>query len=115
MCGSCRTAQRLAHERADDEEEELEEDGPQRPDHAWFVKQRMSSGYPIPSRARERGLAGRQRRSPGLTASEAPGTWVFAGPSNVGGRLTALAVDPLNVNHLWAGAACGGVFESTDA
>lgn len=47
--------------------------------------------------------------------AQAAGSWVFAGPSNIGGRLTALAVDPTNPDHIWAGAAAGGVFESTDS
>ena len=41
-------------------------------------------------------------------------TWTFAGPSNVGGRITALAVHPSDPNTVYAGAALGGVFKSTD-
>lgn len=39
--------------------------------------------------------------------------WYPVGPSNVGGRITALDYDPVN-NLLYAGAAAGGVFKSTD-
>ncbi len=101
-------------------ESDGDEGGPARPDHAWFTRQRMSAGEPIPPRVRERALerhAERGRRSdPELSAAPAtaPGEWEFAGPLNVGGRLTALAVDPHDTNHLWAGAAAGGVFESVD-
>ncbi len=86
----------------------------QLPNNAWFVQQRMSSGKPIPVRARERALADWGLRHHGRAAAAAGGVWTFAGPTNIGGRLTALAVDPNDVNHVWAGAAAGGVFESHD-
>src|SRR5262245_32675770 len=67
----------------------------------------MSSGEPIPPDA--------LRRARSAAISSAPGTWALAGPLNIGGRLTALAVDPNDRDHVWAGAAAGGVFESHDA
>ncbi len=91
------------------------DEGPQRPDHAWFAQQRMSSGQPIPVRARQKALdRWKRRHGLSLTEGRAAGTWVFAGPSNIGGRLTAVAVDPHDAGHVWAGAAAGGVLESTD-
>ncbi len=42
------------------------------------------------------------------------GVWTLAGPSNVGGRITALAADPLDNDIIYAGAAAGGVFKSID-
>jgi len=71
----------------------------------------MSSGQPIPLRARERALEKWRTRA---AAAATVGNWTFAGPTNIGGRLTSLAVDPINPDHIWAGAAAGGVFESTD-
>ncbi len=86
------------------------------PNEAWFVKQRMSSGEPIPLNALTRAMAFRSQGDVGgPTRRVAPGTWSAAGPTNVGGRLTAIAVDPHDSNHVWAGAAAGGVFESRDA
>jgi photosystem II stability/assembly factor-like uncharacterized protein len=41
--------------------------------------------------------------------------WESAGPSNIGGRLTALAVHPQNPDRIWAGAAGGGVWFSPNA
>jgi photosystem II stability/assembly factor-like uncharacterized protein len=75
------------------------------PNAAWFARQRMSSGEPIPVNALTRTTH----------LPSAPGTWNPAGPTNVGGRMTAIAVDPNDANHVWAGAAAGGVFESHDA
>lgn len=72
-----------------------------------FAHPRMSSGELIPPDA--------LRRARSTAVASAPGTWTPAGPFNVGGRLTALAVDPNDPDHVWAGAAAGGVFESHDA
>jgi hypothetical protein len=75
---------------------------------SWFAGPRTSSGESIPHDALRRAMpAARQRL--------APGTWTPAGPTNVGGRLTSIAVDPNDPDHVWIGAAAGGVFESRDA
>lgn len=42
------------------------------------------------------------------------GTWQFAGPTNIGGRVTDLAIHPDRPQTLYAGAATGGVFRSDD-
>jgi hypothetical protein len=40
--------------------------------------------------------------------------WKFAGPANIGGRVSALAFNPQDSRIVYAGAATGGVFKSTD-
>src|SRR5215470_12913568 len=40
--------------------------------------------------------------------------WIATGPRNAGGRVSALAIDPRDDSVLWACAASGGVFKSTD-
>ena len=40
--------------------------------------------------------------------------WQEAGPTNIGGRMTSIAVSPNDVNRIWAGAAGGGVWLSGD-
>ena len=42
------------------------------------------------------------------------GSWEFAGPLNVGGRLTDVEMNPLDINTIYCGAASGGVFKSSD-
>ena len=44
----------------------------------------------------------------------APG-WQLAGPTNIGGRCTAIVCDPANPDRLWIGAAGGGVWASSNA
>src|SRR3989442_5204657 len=78
---------------------------------SWFLNQRLSGDGAIPARARARALE--QARARGILAS-APGSWLSAGPINIGGRGTALGGDPNDINHLWLGSAEGGVFVSTD-
>ncbi|MBS1518128.1 MAG: T9SS type A sorting domain-containing protein [Bacteroidetes bacterium] len=41
-------------------------------------------------------------------------SWEFAGPVNIGGRFSDIEFDPLNPNTVYAGAATGGIFKSTD-
>lgn len=41
-------------------------------------------------------------------------SWEFAGPVNIGGRASDIEYDPNNTNIIYAGAATGGVFKSTD-
>ncbi len=42
------------------------------------------------------------------------GAWEFAGPGNIGGRVVDVAFDPRNSDIIYAAAATGGVFRSTD-
>jgi photosystem II stability/assembly factor-like uncharacterized protein len=41
-------------------------------------------------------------------------TWEFAGPTNIGGRITDIAVHPDSPETIYLGAASGGVWKSTD-
>ncbi len=41
-------------------------------------------------------------------------TWQFAGPGNIGGRIADIEFDPRRPDIVYAGAATGGVFKSTD-
>ncbi len=43
------------------------------------------------------------------------GEWQFAGPLNIGGRLTDVEINPQNENEIWLGTASGGIFKSNDA
>lgn len=41
--------------------------------------------------------------------------WTWRGPNNIGGRMLCIAVDIDDENHLLAGSASGGMWQSTDA
>ena len=42
------------------------------------------------------------------------GTWELLGPTNIGGRIVDVEFDPIHPNIVYAAAATGGVFKSTD-
>lgn len=47
-------------------------------------------------------------------AADGP-VWTEVGPPDIGGRLTAMAVDPSHPDHVFVGSAGGGVWYTTDA
>ncbi|MBI5058678.1 glycosyl hydrolase [candidate division KSB1 bacterium] len=79
----------------------------------WFLQQRTwprgELNRPAIEQARAQAL-GLQRR--GVRTLD--DSWTFAGPTNVGGRVTALAVHPSAPDTVYAGAAIGGVLKSTN-
>src|SRR6185503_7674863 len=60
------------------------------------------------------GPPGARARAAAAAVPEARGSWVEAGPRNVGGRVTALGVDPHDPARIWVGTAAGGVFLTED-
>jgi hypothetical protein len=55
-------------------------------------------------------LAGRAK-----AAGLQPSRWEAIGPSNIGGRVRAIAFDPRNANKVFAGTASGGLWISEDS
>ena len=82
--------------------------GPAGADH-WFAAQRM-----FPFRSLDIGAHYRAAlaapKPPGLQAA-----WQPLGPPNIGGRVTDLAVHPVQANTVFAAAASGGVWKSVDS
>ncbi|MCK6604769.1 MAG: T9SS type A sorting domain-containing protein [Ignavibacteriaceae bacterium] len=79
----------------------------------WFHYQRAYPGTEIPH---ERYLKAMQDKEKMVREADRISTveWLPAGPYNIGGRITGLAVDPANINTIYIGAAAGGLFKSTD-
>lgn len=81
----------------------------------WFLVQRTWPGREIPPESRS--LALEQARALRDLAGER-GTrgsaWSLAGPTNIGGRITAISSSSGGA-RIFAGAAAGGVFRSTDS
>ncbi|MBN2565781.1 MAG: T9SS type A sorting domain-containing protein [Candidatus Eisenbacteria bacterium] len=48
------------------------------------------------------------------TAGSRGGVWVERGPTNIGARVTDLAIHPTSTNIVYAAMASGGIFKSTD-
>lgn len=77
---------------------------------AWF---QARAAWPL----REASIVhlNRQRAAFAPAAGVAAPVWEMAGPSNIGGRCTSLAVHPTNADIVYIGAAGGGVWKSEDA
>ena len=79
----------------------------------WFGLQRAFPNATIDQEAWQEAVAWARVERAALPGAEAGPVWTEAGPFNVGGRVTALAVAP-GANTIYAGSAAGGVFKSTD-
>jgi len=83
---------------------------PARAPNPWFYIERA---YPLGRIPLERWRAAREQaaalRAGSNTRAEA---WTPRGPTNIGGRITDIAVHPANPDVVYAGAAEGGVFRS---
>ena len=95
-------------------EQRMEAEGP--PDE-WLLQARLSGDAITPAQLRRASL---QADAVGLMTEAADpslglSAWVFEGPEVIGGRITDLAVHPLAPNTVYAAAATGGVWRSTDA
>ncbi|NUN09229.1 MAG: T9SS type A sorting domain-containing protein [Ignavibacteriaceae bacterium] len=78
----------------------------------WFSVQRMNDKGDLPYDKYYEAVT----RISSMRAAERKynAAWTDAGPFNVGGRITALTVNPQNTNIICAGFAAGGVFKSTN-
>ena len=108
-----------------------EEPNVQRQREEWFYRQRAYPYRYVPSLAHRRGMEQLDQmlaveevsRVLSPTAPASNPTWVFIGPQPiqtpystpiVSGRVTALAIDPRDVNTVYLGGAQGGVWKTTN-
>src|SRR5437764_12781167 len=73
---------------------------------AWPVRE-----APVHTLIRERNRVEKSLAS----ATNIAASWECVGPTNIGGRITALACHPTHPERIFAGAAGGGVWRSNDA
>lgn len=99
------------------DESELESE-PNSPGADWMFVQRRGADTTVASAAYRRALR-QSRASAQRTALERPDVagaeWTNLGPTNIGGRVVDVAVDPRKDDTVYAAAASGGVWKSTDA
>lgn len=79
----------------------------------WFRMQRAYPNHRINYEARDAALDRYFEKRTGAGLSR-EASWTFEGPVNVGGRISALAMHPDDMSTIYAGAASGGVYKSTD-
>jgi hypothetical protein len=80
----------------------------------WFQKQRMVNGELPPVGARWRAWEAR-RALEDRRGRSSRSIWFSLGPVNFAGRMLAIDFDPVDPSILYAGAASGGVWRSTDS
>jgi photosystem II stability/assembly factor-like uncharacterized protein len=94
-------------EESEQGEEGEDDGGPVAP--AEYLTQKFTSGQNV-SQAQIEHAIDQARALP-----TGGGAWSLVGPSNVGGRMTDLVVDPHHSDTLYVAASGGGVWKSTDA
>ncbi len=77
----------------------------------WFHEQRMHGGE-LPA-AGARWIAVEQKEQSGIRSGDEP-EWTSIGPMNLGGRMIGITFHPTDANVIYAAAASGGVWKSTD-
>lgn len=82
----------------------------------WFYMQRSWPLKTIPAEKPRMAItkAKEQREQFSADKNMRDVTWTQAGPTNIPGRITDLAVHPDFPNTIYAGTAAGGLFKSTD-
>ncbi len=111
---------------------EKEERDAQRRRAEWFYRQRAFPHQLVPAGARQRALQQLEqkvmaeksaRALDSFSTAAADPSWVFVGPRPiqspysapiVSGRVSAIAIDPRNVNVAYLGGAQGGVWKTTN-
>lgn len=95
---------------------EREDPALESPPEDWFITQRVTHGG-IPAGALERAAAQADAIRIATESSDTPqarARWTFVGPTNIGGRVVDLAVDPVRSDTIYIATATGGVWKSRD-
>ncbi len=79
----------------------------------WFVFQRMYPGTTVDYEAYQDAIQ-QATAMKNFSPNTAAIPWQFAGPTNIGGRITDIEMHPSSQQVIYFGAASGGVFKSTD-
>src|SRR5918999_478260 len=114
--GDLKSAVRAAVEGEGAGEEEEEGLGPAEPDDYFIFQRSTRGGVPESSDFTRAVRQARELRSDTATAQAAQraAAWTLEGPTNIGGRLADLAVDPTRPDTVYVAAATGGVWRTTD-
>ncbi|HEY6111899.1 MAG TPA: hypothetical protein VIV62_05245, partial [Chthoniobacterales bacterium] len=86
------------------------------PPDDWFLSQRVTHGG-IPRGALQKAATQAAALAGATKTFDAPlanARWRFVGPTNIGGRVVDIAIDPVVADTLYIAAATGGVWKSID-
>ena len=92
---------------------EIFNETPSYPADDWFERQRAFPFKEIPEEERLKSI---EYVKNNMQVSDINGmsNWILAGPTNIEGRITVLAIHPTNPQIVYAGCADGGVWKSTN-
>ena len=88
--------------------------GPEQKPNEYFHLQRAWPEHDIPAGAHAEAVAEARALRARSALRTSPVPWQASGPTNVGGRVTAIAADASTPPRIWIGAADGGVLRTTD-
>lgn len=114
--GGLRGFDDLVSEAESESEEELK--GPLSPVGDWLYSQRAGARGAVTARSYARALDQAARlgeRTERVALELAEASWTLMGPTNIGGRVAEVAIDPTSANTVYAATASGGVWKSTNA
>lgn len=83
------------------------------PENAWFEKQRAYPFSEIPNEERINSIE-YVKKNIIVNEQYKNSEWTLAGPTNVEGRITTIAIDPANHQTVYSGCANGGLWKSTN-
>jgi photosystem II stability/assembly factor-like uncharacterized protein len=86
------------------------------PEEDWSFVQRTYPRFELPERVAEKiqQSATAFRKGQARNTPMASSPWTLIGPTNIGGRITGIAIHPTNPNIFYAAAASGGVWKTTN-
>jgi photosystem II stability/assembly factor-like uncharacterized protein len=96
-----------------DNEKQISEAGPDQRPSDWAWERRTFPYYKADAKAYRKEIK-RAQSMKLQSSSRGVRQIAFAGPTNIGGRISDIEFNPVNPEIVYAGAATGGVFKSTD-
>ena len=91
-----------------------EKKGARRYPNNIFLEERAYPYGTVPQEQYEAALNSARLAQQALRRDPSALTWSQAGPTNIPGRISAIAVHPSELNTIYAGSAAGGVYKSID-
>lgn len=80
----------------------------------WYNDQRAYPEGRIPTDWREKAINHIEKNNISKVAGTNDITWTPVGPTNIGGRVRSIAIDPNNPLIIYAGSVSGGIWKSTN-
>ncbi len=96
-----------------DSSEQPEEEAHKEIPSDWFYAQRAYPNNKIDKQAYIEAVKTKKKMGTGNSQRDF-GAWNFAGPVNIGGRVTDIEMHASSTEIMYIGAAAGGIFKSTD-